>query len=346
MTILHVIDSLGKGGSETLLMSYIPKLSKYNHIIVTFSKPNEFEEITKNHTFYCLHIQNKLGLIKGVYLLRRIIYNKKVSIVHAHSYWSNILSRLATPSNLKVINHYHFADYDTMARKLSVRLMVLMENLLRRKNLVRVAVSAYVEKILRKKFPASIIKLLPNFADCREIEDVKRNIVPTKLRLNIIVVGSLKSEKNYSLLIKAFAMLQHLPVFVDIYGGGDKLEYYRRTSAHLPNVTFKGNSNNVAGILKDYDLYCSTSSSETFGIALLEAVCAGLPALVSDIDAFKEVAPAGTVFFRNNDAEDFAQKLASLYETGIVVSEEAYRKVLKHFSKDIFLGELQKIYNS
>ena len=47
--------------------------------------------------------------------------------------------------------------------------------------------------------------------------------------------------------------------------------------------------------------FLSVSESESFGIALLEAVCLGLPALVYDLDPFKKI-------YKNNEVFMFKPK--------------------------------------
>ena len=53
------------------------------------------------------------------------------------------------------------------------------------------------------------------------------------------------------------------------------------------------------------------SRIEGFGLALLEAICAGVPAIISDIPALTEVCDNGkyALSFRSEDAQDLADKL-------------------------------------
>ena len=39
-TILHIIDNLGRGGAETMLVTVVKQLSAYNNIIVTLYPEN------------------------------------------------------------------------------------------------------------------------------------------------------------------------------------------------------------------------------------------------------------------------------------------------------------------
>ena len=164
MRILHLIDSLNYGGAETLLMSYVPLLDDHEHVVVTLRGPNSFKK--GNYEYIELNINPPGVILKALFAIRKIISEKKIDIVHSHSYWTNIISRLATPGKIKLINHYHFADYDTMKHKKSVKRMILIDKILNRKALVRVAVSDYLGKVLKETFPNSKISVIPNFINC------------------------------------------------------------------------------------------------------------------------------------------------------------------------------------
>ena len=343
MRILHLIDSLDSGGAETLLMSYLPLLDGDKHIVVTLHGPNVFSR--EGYEYIELNATPVRGFLKAVIALRKIIIEKKITIVHAHSFWTNIISRLATPCRILLVNHYHFADYDTLRQKKAVQRMVWLDRTIRHSRLVRVAVSEYVEKILKSDFPSSDIRLVPNFITCTPIDAVEAKVERDVLK--VIAVGNCNLEKNYALIINAFKALQKERIHLDIYGGGSRLEFYRNEVKQLglDNINFCGPVPRVREKLSAYHLFLSASVSETFGIAVLEAVCAKLPLLISDIPAFREVAPEGTSFFDPYDKEELVKKLKLLLGSTFQHQNEwAYEKVLDKYSAIAFIGKLKSLY--
>jgi len=344
MRILHFIDSLDHGGAEALLMSYLPLLDNYEHVVVTLNGPNVYRKA--NYEYIELNINPVRGILKAVFAIRKIIAEKKINIVHSHSHWTNIISRLATPRKIKLINHYHFADYDTMKNKTSVKRMILVDKILNRKALIRVAVSDYVGKILKETFPKSTINVIPNFSDCVSTAAIKRSVAREELR--VIAVGNCNLEKNYGLVIQAFEALKEEPISIDIIGGGGCLDFYRDEVKRfgLNKIRFCGSIPRAREKMTDYDLFLSASISETFGIAVLEGICAKLPLLISDIPAFNEIAPKAACFFNPYDKNDLINKLKIFLDSHSNIDDADYERILQKYSSRAFLFKIRNLYNN
>ncbi|MFD2919399.1 glycosyltransferase [Terrimonas rubra] len=346
MKILHFIDSLGYGGAETLLTNYIPELKEHDHVIVTFSDTNFYREITNQYACYNLDGNPVKNLFKIVSRLKKIIAKENIDIVHSHSYWTNIISRLATPKRKKLINHYHFADFDTMLSNYKVRLQLIIDKTIGHRNLRRVAVSDYVYGILKQHFPKGQNSCLPNFVNTPANSELKLYPYTKGTPLKIVAVGNIIHEKGYDVLLPAFEKLKQYPIKMDVFGEGDSMEIYIN-ELHRRGITalkFCGKQKSTPALLQQYDLYCSCSTSETFGIALIEAVAAGLPVLISDIPAFKEIAPDSAYFFKKADSDDFFNKVTDIYQNGITAVASEYKYLLQKYSKPVFLEGLRDIY--
>jgi len=325
-------------------MSYIPLLTRDEHFVITLKGPNVYERF--NYEYINLDKKPVWGVLSASMAVRKIIREKKIDIVHSHSYWTNIISRLATGKKPKLINNYHFADYETMKHKSAVKKMILLDRITGRKTLIRVGVSQYVATILNNTFPGEDIRVIPNFIQCKKAGEIK-NFSPGK-ELKIVAVGNCNLEKNYALVLEAFAALREESVSLDIFGGGDKLDFYRDEAKRmgLNKVTFCGIVPNAREHLINYDLFLSASISETFGIAVLEAMCAGLPLLISNIPAFNEIAPEGTLFFNPYDKNDLVVRLKEFLRNPYNVDLSVYDTILQKYSGNEYLSELIDLYNS
>jgi len=342
--ILHFIESLNYGGAETLLMSYLPLLPNDEHFVVTLHGPNVYGK--NNYEYTELNMKPVRSFVRAVSAIRKIVADKKINILHSHSYWTNIISRFAAGNGVKLINHYHFADYDTMNSKQSVRGMILLDKMTDRKSLVRVAVSEYVSKILTHRFPKERVKLIPNFIHCQEACVPKKDLNQKELR--VVAVGNCNLEKNYTLVLQAFADLKEEPVSIDIIGGGGRLNFYRNEAKRmgLTKVRFCGIIPQARDLLTNYDLFLSASISETFGLAVLEGLCAKLPLVISDIPAFNEIAPTGSHFFNPYDKNDLANKLRNFLNDPVNIDTVEYERILQKYSCETFLSELKNLYNN
>ena len=345
MRILHFIESLNYGGAETLLMSYLPLLPNDEHFVVTLNGPNVYGK--SNYEYTDLNMRPVRSFVGAVSAIRKIVADKKINIIHSHSYWTNIISRFAAGNGVKLINHYHFADYDTMKRKQSVKAMILLDKITDRKSLIRVAVSEYVSKILTHRFPKERVKLIPNFIDCQQASVPKKSVFNRK-ELRVVAVGNCNLEKNYTLVLQAFADLKEEPVSIDIIGGGGRFNFYTNEAKRmgLTKVRFCGIIPQARNLLPNYDLFLSASISETFGLAVLEGLCAKLPLLISDIPAFNEIAPTGSHFFNPYDKNDLANKLRNFLNDPVNIDSVEYERILQKYSCGTFLSELRNLYNN
>jgi glycosyltransferase involved in cell wall biosynthesis len=325
-------------------MSYIPLLTKDEHIVITLKGPNVYERF--DYEYINLDKRPLWGVLSASIAIRKIIRDKKIDIVHSHSYWTNIISRLATGKKPKLINNYHFADYETMKQKRAVKKMIFLDRITGRKTLIRVGVSQYVATILNNTFPGGDIRLIPNFIQCKKTDRI-RNFARGR-ELKIVAVGNCNLEKNYGLVLQAFAALREEPISLDIFGGGDRLAFYRDEARRmaLTKVRFCGIVPNAREHLINYDLFLSASISETFGLAVLEAMCAGLPLLISDIPAFNEIAPTGALFFNPYDKDNLVARLKEFLRNPRSTDLSVYDTILQKYSSKNYLAELTDLYNS
>jgi len=68
----------------------------------------------------------------------------------------------------------------------------------------------------------------------------------------------------------------------------------------------------LSNVLSDFDAFVFPSMAETFGFPMVEAMCAGVPLIVSDIPVHREICGDAAVFFELGNAEDLASQIIEL----------------------------------
>jgi glycosyltransferase involved in cell wall biosynthesis len=68
----------------------------------------------------------------------------------------------------------------------------------------------------------------------------------------------------------------------------------------------------LSNVLSDFDAFVFPSMAETFGFPMVEAMCAGVPLIVSDIPVHREICGDAAVFFELGNAEDLARRIMEL----------------------------------
>jgi glycosyltransferase involved in cell wall biosynthesis len=123
----------------------------------------------------------------------------------------------------------------------------------------------------------------------RPIDDLKR----------VLMVARLEGIKDQATLLRAFAAVApHHPQWrLRLVGEGPEraaLEALAGTLGLDPTAVFLGRRSNIPELLGQADLFAfSTTAAEGFGIALIEAMAAGLPVVASDVPACREVLREG-----------------------------------------------------
>jgi len=100
----------------------------------------------------------------------------------------------------------------------------------------------------------------------------------------LIAVGRHHPEKRFDILVRAFAEVQRIrPAGLVIVGDGLMRAHVEQLAASHPHIVLTGHIGDrveIAAMLASADALLHGSSSETFGFAVAEAVCCGLPIVV------------------------------------------------------------------
>jgi len=110
-------------------------------------------------------------------------------------------------------------------------------------------------------------------------------------KINILSVGRLARQKNYSAALRAIAMLE-ADINYTILGEGTEradLEALAQSLDISGNVAFEGHKPDITPFIEDADIFLIPSLWEGFGLAAVEGMNAGLPVVASDIDGLREV---------------------------------------------------------
>jgi glycosyltransferase involved in cell wall biosynthesis len=181
-----------------------------------------------------------------------------------------------------------------------------------------VAVSEFVRsRLLAHGVRSEQITVVGNFLPDERIASAPRRppFQDTGIR-HVTIVSRVDPIKRIDLLLDTldrYPELSDLPV--RIFGTGWDLETLRaRAQASHPQVDFAGFSGQVAEVLAASDLLLHLCPVEPFGLAILEAMAAGVPVLVPDVGGAADLVENGVsgCHFRANDADALAVALTQL----------------------------------
>jgi glycosyltransferase involved in cell wall biosynthesis len=164
--------------------------------------------------------------------------------------------------------------------------------------------------------------------------------------------GRLVRGKGYEVLIRAFASLAATDprVRLRIAGEGPRRDALREQARLLGvegRVELAGFVEDIVVFLAGVNVFVTASLSEGFGLALLEAMAAGLPCIASRVGAMPEVGGDAARWVAAGDVEGLRVAMAAVsradYRPGAV---ESRRRRALAFSAEAMTARYEAIYRS
>ena len=303
MRVLHVITGLGVGGAEMQLWSTL-RLTRHEPDVVTLYNPGPVAERLHGDG---VHVRD-LGMRSNTQLsallkLRKIIRDGGYDVVHAHLYRAQIYARPAArlarvPA--VVTTEHSIGETHIERRKMTagVRGLYLGTDYLCCDATIAVS-DAVRDRLVKWGVPGRKITVIPNGVDfsraafdpqARARIRHEHDIPPNAFVLGVL--GRLDPIKRYDMVIEAAAPLLDREHKLLIVGDGDQRAHLEEVTGALDvkdNVIFAGERHDIGAMLSALDLFIASSSQETFGLSVLEALANGLPALYTTCPAMEGV---------------------------------------------------------
>ena len=304
--ILHIIDTTGPGGAETVFIDLASKLpkDKYNSIVLIRGKGWVYEELKRRNLEPIL--MDAKGSFNWRYLnrLMGLIKNERVDLIQSHLLGSNVYASLAgLMTRRPVVSTFHGAvDIGENERLKGLKFSVinlgsqaivavsndLRKNIINRTSLLKKKTMVIYNGINTSEFN------LPHTNDLRERFSWSMD---DKI---IGCLGNIRPAKGYPVLLKSIVLLKKRnPHFRFVVAGQGKQGLYdellemRKKLGLEEHVKFLGFVDDPAWFLSNLDLFLLTSNSEGFSIATIQAMAANLPVLVTRSGGPEEIVTHG-----------------------------------------------------
>jgi glycosyltransferase involved in cell wall biosynthesis len=248
--LLTVIESLGRGGAERLLVTTHAHLdrARFQPAVAALWPPYDLaDELERlGVTVHRLDTRGPSDLLRACFRLRRVIRRERPDIVHTHLFAANVAGRLASPRRVRVISSLHNPDYsfeDNGSMRFGVR-KALDRWSGNRRNRLFIAVSEAVKADYDLHTGFKPIRVLPNYL---EVDALRARVAAVdrareRLRLGvredqilILHVGRFHRQKAQDVLLKAFAEahLEEAGLRLCLVGDGAELPAARALATEL-----------------------------------------------------------------------------------------------------------------
>lgn len=187
---------------------------------------------------------------------------------------------------------------------------------------LEVACSNYVRDamIARYRLPESRVVMIHNWCRTEAIAAAQGRVGDEPPRIGM--VARLDRIKDHDTVIRALGLLiaEHPTASLLLAGDGPRraeLELLVQEIGIDASVDILGSVTDVPGFLRDLTVFAyATTADEGFGVALIEAMAAGLPIVATEVGPVREVVDDVALLVPPSDPRSFSQALDRLLRDG------------------------------
>ena len=329
---------------------------------------NEVRAKLENDGVHTIHmpiprkISDVKGMINSYKEVKKLCDENKYTLMHCHSPIGSVVARLAAKGSRKrygtkviyTAHGFHFFKGAPMINWLTFFPVEWICSFI-----TDILVTINKEDFERSKrlLHAKTVEYVPGIGiDTRAIKNIKVNREEKLKEFGIkdeivfLSVGELNNNKNQEVIIKALSKVNFNFKYL-LCGKGDKQPYLEQLADDLgigDNVIFTGYRNDIKELLHCADVFCFPSFREGLSVALMEAMAAGLPCVVSKIRGNVDLIYDGVNGFLCNPAseDDFYNAIVRLCGEAELQKKmhDSTLEFVKGFDKTEVMEKIRKIY--
>jgi len=302
VTVLHLIDTTGPGGAETVFIQLadLMRIQGYRSVVVIRGPGWVYDQLLERGIQPVVLDAKGSFNIKFLLSLVALIRKERVSLIHSHLLGSNVYAAIAgLLTRIPVVATYH-GMVDVAANE---RFRRIKHTVMRWGIKHYVVVSNGLLSNIRDQglLDPSRSSVVYNGIDTDKYGLSGSSAIKEELNLpnDTVLVGSLgniRPAKGYDLLIAAAAqVVQKVPKAHFIIAGDKKASLMNELEALVErlniaeHIHFLGFRHDSAKMLSQMDMFLLSSSSEGFSISTVEAMATGLPVLVTRCGGPEEI---------------------------------------------------------
>lgn len=326
--------------------------------------PEVYKELKcKIYTISCSRSVFDTGNLKAINEIRKIVSENHYDIVHCHTPIAATCTRIACrkerKKGTKVIYTAHGFHFYKGAPIKNWMLFYPMEKLCAKLTDVLITINKEDYELAKRKFKANRIEYVPGVGiDIEKFknvdvdkEKIRNEIGVPNNAVMLLSVGEVNQNKNHQIVIKAMAQIKNEDIHYVIAGEGELKERLVALAMKYgisDRVHLLGYRKDVINLYKTADIYIHPSRREGLPVAVMEAMAAGLPCIVSNVRGNADLIEDGLGGYLCNNTDDnvFAeniQKAMKLQEGANDFSEFNILKI-KDFSKEAVFRKVAEIY--
>lgn len=281
MRILHVTECYA-GGVSRAIETRVEAFPNAEHHLLWSGD----ERPTNNSIFETTTVLPS-GLLQRVIRTRSLVKQLDVDIVHAHSSWAGVYTRLFSSSRPLVYEPHCFKFDDPSLSSLKRFVFRTAEKILSRNTSVFGVLTEHEKELVRGLASRIPTVVIPNVATITQDQFCDMELSSNRIR--VVMIGRLAPQKDPRFFMRTIASLRSIsatPVEAVWIGDGDSVY---KDELHEAGIDVTGwlESDRVADELLRSTIYLHTASYEGFPLSVLDAATAQTPIIARRIPAFE-----------------------------------------------------------
>jgi glycosyltransferase involved in cell wall biosynthesis len=278
--ILHVIQELGTGGAERILVSAYRGARAAGHEVFVAAAPGPLAAELDDEVFPLPLVERRPQRVPGAArALRRAVQASRPDVIHAYNPTMALVAGLVTRRGRRppgLVNLQGVAEEDWVG---TVRLVRLS-------GLAPVACGPGVAAALRDH-GVDPLATVPNAVGPAPAPADRAGLAPDGTRL-VLAVGRLVEQKNHELAIRAIAQVPDATLW--IVGDGPMRPRLEQLATELgAPVVFTGVRRDARALMGAADAVVMPSRWEGLPLTALEALASGTPLVATNVRGLREL---------------------------------------------------------
>jgi len=290
-TVLHLIESLGFGGTERQLVQFIARSSApMNHLVLTWAEPRDLaSELPREPLAPDASGRGPRNALSAARLVRDVVRRSNVQVVHTHLSTAELLAAVSVPRDIPIVasrrgrNRHDERAWFRLVESFSHRRVACM--VCNSEELV-----SFTLGHARSPPPVAVI---PNGVDLDRFAASPLPAEPV-----VTVVANLRPVKRHDLFLRGLAVARRSrpDLRAVLVGEGPERERIERLAGDLglrDAVRLTGRVDDVRPYLLETRAVALTSEREGLPNALLEAMAMGRLVVATEVGGVPELVRHG-----------------------------------------------------
>ena len=329
MKVLYLLNHAGKAGTERYVETLVKYLSADGRVepYFAYNEPGLLVERMEAMGVPCRRIaMNSRFDFKAAKALAALCGEWGIDLIHCHYLREHYTALLAKNYNrhIRVIYTNHFVMDNDFITRLSNRWMDP------RQDQIIAVCNKGKEQLMANGWKGERIQVIFNAVDLeawagdRSDSTMRAELGIPEDRFVMLIASRFAHDKGHDYLMRSLKRLTEIsdvPFTMVLAGDGELLEPTKALAAELgltgEQVKFVGFRKDIKNLYKGADLYINASEHEALSFLIVEAMAAGLPAVITDMagnsDIIKSEADGG-LLVTYNDPDSMASAMKRFME--------------------------------